>query len=50
MPIKNSNGEVIGVAQAINKASIKDEPFNEHDEKVLHSACALKSFVTSHIS
>jgi len=34
MPIKDSNDEVIGVAQAINKTSIHDEPFNEHDEKV----------------
>ena len=34
MPIKDFNGEVIGVAQAINKSSIRDEPFNEHDEKV----------------
>jgi GAF domain len=34
MPIKDSNDEVIGVAQAINKRSMIDEPFNEHDEKV----------------
>lgn len=34
MPIKDSEGEVIGVAQAINKISVKDEPFDEHDEKV----------------
>ncbi|XP_055875017.1 dual 3',5'-cyclic-AMP and -GMP phosphodiesterase 11-like isoform X2 [Biomphalaria glabrata] len=34
MPIKDSEGEVIGVAQAINKISAKDEPFDEHDEKV----------------
>lgn len=34
MSVKDFNGEVIGVAQAINKASPKDEPFNEHDEKV----------------
>ena len=34
MPIKDSDGEVIGVAQAINKISVKDEPFDEHDEKV----------------
>ena len=34
MPIKDNDGEVIGVAQAINKISVKDEPFDEHDEKV----------------
>ena len=34
MAIKDSEGEVIGVAQAINKNSVKDEPFDEHDEKV----------------
>lgn len=32
MPVKNSSGEVIGVAQAINKITV--QPFNEHDEKV----------------
>ena len=35
MPIKDSDGEVIGVAQAVNKMSIRDAPFNEHDEKVM---------------
>lgn len=34
MPIKDLDGEVLGVAQAINKISAKDEPFDEHDEKV----------------
>lgn len=34
MAIKDSDGEVIGVAQAINKISVRDEPFDEHDEKV----------------
>ena len=34
MPIKDNDGEVIGVAQAVNKMSIRDMPFNEHDEKV----------------
>ena len=34
MPIKDNDGEVIGVAQAVNKLSIRDMPFNEHDEKV----------------
>ena len=34
MPIKDADGEVVGVAQAINKISVKDEPFDEHDEKV----------------
>ncbi|PVD37899.1 hypothetical protein C0Q70_00501 [Pomacea canaliculata] len=40
MPIKDSEGEVIGVAQAINKISVKDEPFDEHDEKVFASYLA----------
>ncbi|KAI4805848.1 hypothetical protein KUCAC02_010443, partial [Chaenocephalus aceratus] len=35
MPICNSDGDIIGVAQAINKTSI-GELFNEDDEKVLH--------------
>ena len=39
MPIKDSDGEVIGVAQAINKISVKDEPFDEHDEKVSGQRC-----------
>lgn len=34
MPIKDCSGKVIGVAQAVNKISIQDEPFDEHDEKV----------------
>ena len=34
MPIHDASGDVIGVAQAINKLSIVDEPFNEKDEKV----------------
>ncbi|XP_033984778.1 dual 3',5'-cyclic-AMP and -GMP phosphodiesterase 11A [Trematomus bernacchii] len=34
MPICNSDGDIIGVAQAINKTSI-GELFNEDDEKVL---------------
>ena len=34
MPIKDVAGEVIGVAQAVNKITSKDEPFDEHDEKV----------------
>ncbi|XP_041363475.1 dual 3',5'-cyclic-AMP and -GMP phosphodiesterase 11-like [Gigantopelta aegis] len=40
MAIKDSEGEVIGVAQAINKNSFKDEPFDEHDEKVFVSYLA----------
>nr|KAG5710172.1 hypothetical protein BaRGS_006691 [Batillaria attramentaria] len=40
MPIKDSDGVVIGVAQAINKISVKDEPFDEHDEKVFASYLA----------
>lgn len=34
MPLKDSRGDVIGVAQAINKIGARDEPFNKHDEKV----------------
>ena len=34
MPIHDSCGEVIGVAEAINKCSISQEPFTERDEKV----------------
>lgn len=33
-PIKDCDGVVIGVAQAINRTNCKDEPFNLHDEKV----------------
>ncbi|XP_070185769.1 dual 3',5'-cyclic-AMP and -GMP phosphodiesterase 11-like [Littorina saxatilis] len=40
MPIKDSDGEVIGVAQAINKIGVKDGPFDEHDEKVFASYLA----------
>ena len=34
MPIKDLDGEVIGVAMAINKLATKDQAFDEHDEKV----------------
>ena len=34
MPIKDCEGQVIGVAQAINRIGIKDDPFTVHDEKV----------------
>ena len=34
MPIKDNEGKVLGVAQAINKISAKEEQFDEHDEKV----------------
>ena len=34
MPLKNSRGDVIGVAQAINKITCRDELFSKHDEKV----------------
>lgn len=40
MPIKDCTGKVIGVAQAVNKISIQDEPFDEHDEKVFGSYLA----------
>ncbi|KAK6187520.1 hypothetical protein SNE40_005526 [Patella caerulea] len=36
MPLKDRDGIVIGVAQAINKISPAHEPFDEHDEKVYH--------------
>lgn len=34
MPIKDNEGEVIGVAQAVNKVVNRNLSFNEHDEKV----------------
>lgn len=34
MPIRNSDGEIIGVAQAINKTA-SGELFTEDDEKVI---------------
>ena len=34
MPIKDSNGDVVGVAQVINK--LNGESFTENDEKVIH--------------
>ncbi|CAG2244557.1 PDE11 [Mytilus edulis] len=40
MPIKDCSGKVIGVAQAVNKISIQEEPFDEHDEKVFGSYLA----------
>ncbi|ESP03832.1 hypothetical protein LOTGIDRAFT_156431 [Lottia gigantea] len=40
MPLKDRDGVVIGVAQAINKISPADEPFDEHDEKVFGSYLA----------
>nr|CFW94219.1 Eka-cGMP gated channel beta 2 protein [Euperipatoides kanangrensis] len=40
MPIKDIDGEVIGVAQVINKISPEDEPFDENDEKVFASYLA----------
>ena len=44
MPIHDACGDVIGVAQAINKLSILDEPFNEKDEKV-RSVCVTSRVV-----
>ena len=35
MPIKDNDGEVIGVAQAVNKINTRNLPFNIHDEKVM---------------
>ncbi|KAK3091837.1 hypothetical protein FSP39_023062 [Pinctada imbricata] len=40
MPIKDCEGQVIGVAQAINRIGTKDEPFTSHDEKVFASYLA----------
>ena len=34
MPIHDLDGEVVGVAQAVNKTILKDQPFDDHDEKV----------------
>lgn len=41
MPIRSSDGEIIGVAQAINKIP-EGAPFTEDDEKVsFHAFCDL---------
>lgn len=40
MPIKDTEGHVIGVAQAVNKLGEKEEPFDERDEKVFASFLA----------
>lgn len=40
MPIKNHEGEVIGVAQAVNKVTNRNLPFTVHDEKVFASYLA----------
>ncbi|XP_064632499.1 dual 3',5'-cyclic-AMP and -GMP phosphodiesterase 11-like isoform X2 [Lineus longissimus] len=40
MPIKDHYGETIGVAQAINKIGVINEPFDEKDEKVFSSYLA----------
>ncbi|XP_052266884.1 dual 3',5'-cyclic-AMP and -GMP phosphodiesterase 11-like [Dreissena polymorpha] len=40
MPIKDSEGVVIGVAQAVNKVVNRNQTFNEHDEKVFASYLA----------
>lgn len=43
MPIRSSDGEIIGVAQAINKIP-EGAPFTEDDEKVrFHAFCDLHS-------
>ncbi|XP_048758598.2 dual 3',5'-cyclic-AMP and -GMP phosphodiesterase 11-like isoform X2 [Ostrea edulis] len=39
-PIKDSEGVVIGVAQAINRINSKDEPFNSHDERIFSNYMA----------
>lgn len=47
MPIQNSDGEIIGVAQGINKTP-GGAPFTEDDEKVglIFSQSILFSFLT----
>lgn len=42
MPIRNSDGEIIGVAQAINKTS-SVELFTEDDEKVMELWVVLRA-------
>ena len=50
MPIRSSDGEIIGVAQAINKIP-EGAPFTEDDEKVrFHSFCDLHSATWSLIA
>lgn len=44
MPIRNSDGEIIGVAQAINKSS-SGELFTEDDEKVISYTCEYRCCV-----
>ena len=34
MPIRDLDGEVVGVAQAVNKVNMKGQAFDDHDEKV----------------
>lgn len=56
-PIKDCDGVVIGVAQAINRTNCKDEPFNLHDEKVntclfnhlIYSLSDYDCFTSSHL-
>ncbi len=45
MPVTDLDGQVVGVAMAINKLSVKDEPFDEHDEKVTSHARVLFHFL-----
>ena len=39
MPIHDLDGKVVGVAQAVNKIILKDEAFDNHDEKVGVAHC-----------
>ena len=34
VPIRNLDGDVIGVAQAVNKTEGQNQAFDDHDEKV----------------
>ena len=47
MPIKDSEGVVIGVAQAVNKVDNKTKSFNEHDEKVFRAAKWWNFFISA---
>ncbi|KAK2181892.1 hypothetical protein NP493_370g05015 [Ridgeia piscesae] len=40
VPIRNMDGDVIGVAQAVNKTEGQNKPFDDHDEKVFTSYVA----------
>lgn len=47
MPIKDCDGKVIGVAQAVNKLGLKDGPFDEHDEKVREKYLSIHKYINT---